>query len=130
MTLTLTSISQPGRGALYIISAGLLFAGANSAVQAAGMWYGVPSPTIAFWQYAAALVAVMPLLAKGSLRSAQPGWHVLRIAAAAIGVQFWVAGLAVVPIWQAIALILTSPLFVTIGAMMFLGERGSPTPTA
>jgi S-adenosylmethionine uptake transporter len=34
---------------------------------------------------------------------------------AAIGVQLWVAGLAVVPIWQAVALILTSPLFVTLG---------------
>jgi len=49
--------------------------------------------------------------------------HILRVILAVIGVQAWVAGLAQVPIWQAIALILLSPIFVTLGAAAFLGEQ-------
>jgi drug/metabolite transporter (DMT)-like permease len=109
-------------GPLYFVTAGALFAGANTAVQGAGMVYGVPSPTIAFWQYAIALAAVLPLVWRASWRTRQLRLHVVRVVLAAIGVQLWVAGLAVVPIWQAVALILTSPLFVTLGAGVFLGE--------
>ena len=110
-------------GPLYFVAAGALFAGANTAVQGAGMLHGVPSPTIAFWQYAIALVVVLPTVWRTSWHTGQFGWHVLRVVLAAIGVQLWVAGLAVVPIWQAVALILTSPLFVTLGAGLFLRER-------
>ncbi len=38
------------------------------------------------------------------------------------GVQAWVTGLVTVPIWQAIALVMTSPFFIIIGARLFLGE--------
>ncbi len=109
-------------GPLYFVTAGALFAGANTAVQGAGMLHGVPSPTIAFWQYAVALAVVVPTVWHASWRTGQLGLHVLRVVLAAIGVQLWVAGLAVVPIWQAVALILTSPLFVSLGAGVFLGE--------
>ncbi len=109
-------------GPVYFVTAGALFAGANTAVQGAGMLHGVPSPTIAFWQYSIALLAILPLVWRASWRTDRPVLHVIRVGLAAIGVQLWVAGLAVVPIWQAIALILTSPLFVTLGAGVFLGE--------
>lgn len=114
-------------GPLYFVTAGALFAGANTAVQGAGMLHAVPSPTIAFWQYAIALVVVLPLVWGASWRTDHRLMHLIRVGLAAIGVQLWVAGLAVVPIWQAIALILTSPLFVTLGAGIFLGERLSRT---
>ncbi|MEO0929946.1 MAG: DMT family transporter [Pseudomonadota bacterium] len=110
-------------GPLYFVAAGALFAGANTAVQGAGMHFGVPSPTIAFWQYAIALAVVLPLVWHASWRTGKLGLHLLRVVLAAIGVQLWVAGLGVVPIWQAVALILTSPLFVTLGAGLLLGER-------
>jgi S-adenosylmethionine uptake transporter len=109
-------------GPLCFVTAGTLFAGANTAVQGAGMHYGVPSPTIAFWQYAIALAVIVPSVWRASWRTGQIGLHVLRVVLAAVGVQLWVAGLAVVPIWQAVALILTSPLFVSLGAGVFLGE--------
>lgn len=110
-------------GPMYFVTAGALFAGANTAVQGAGMLYGVPSPTIAFWQYALAALAALPLVWHAPWRTNRPALHILRVVLAAIGVQFWVAGLAHVPIWQAVALILTSPLFVTLGAGLFLRER-------
>ena len=113
-------------GPLYMIGAGALFAGANTAVQLAGMTYGLQGPVIAFWQYAIALVIAFPIIWRGTWRTQGIHWHVLRVGLAAIGVQLWVMGLATVPIWQAIALILTSPLFVTLGAAIFLGEKLTP----
>lgn len=113
-------------GPLYMVTAGALFAGANIAVQWAGMRLGAPAPTIAFWQYAIALALVWPLVGTAGWPRAQWGAHLLRIITAVIGVQFWVAGLTMVPIWQAIALILTSPLFVTLGAVVWLKEPLTP----
>ncbi|MEM9786812.1 MAG: EamA family transporter, partial [Pseudomonadota bacterium] len=80
-------------GPLYFVAAGALFAGANTAVQGAGMHFGVPSPTIAFWQYAIALAVVLPLVWHASWRTGKLGLHLLRVVLAAIGVQLWVAGL-------------------------------------
>ena len=114
-------------GPLYFVTAGALFAGANTAVQGAGMLHGVPSPTIVFWQYVIALAVIVPSVWHASWRTGQLPMHMLRVVLAAIGVQLWVAGLAVVPIWQAVALILTSPLFVSLGAGLFLGEALTPT---
>ncbi|WP_341366221.1 DMT family transporter [Yoonia sp. BS5-3] len=110
-------------GPFYFITAGALFAGSNTAVQGAGMLHGVPAPTIAFWQYAIALVAVLPLLWRAGLRTQHLVAHIGRVVLAAIGVQLWISGLAHVPIWQAVALILTSPVFVTLGAWIFLREQ-------
>lgn len=119
------SLNRSGRwsGPLFMITAGALFAGSNTAVQAAGMTYGAPAPAIAFWQYAIATAFAVPLFIAASWRTERLGWHVLRVLFAVLGVQAWVAGLATVPIWQAIALLLLSPIFVSLGAGMFLNER-------
>jgi drug/metabolite transporter (DMT)-like permease len=53
--------------------------------------------------------------------------HVLRVIVSAFGVQAFVMALANgVPIWQVIALVMTSPFFVMLGAFLFLGERVGP----
>lgn len=116
--------------ALYMIAAGAAFALVNISVQAVTMRYGMASSSAAFWQYLVALLCGVPWIVKtgfGVLKTSNAGVHVLRVAFAAVGVQFWVAGLAVVPIWQAIALVMTSPFFVTLGAGLLLGERVGAT---
>ncbi|MCR9138791.1 MAG: DMT family transporter [Alphaproteobacteria bacterium] len=121
------AIANPAvEAAFYMIAAGAAFALVNVAVQAATMRFGMASSSAAFWQYFVALLCGVPWIMRtgiGVLRTANPGVHLTRVAFAAIGVQFWVAGLAVVPIWQAIALVMTSPFFVTLGAGLLLGER-------
>lgn len=115
-------------GPLLMIAAGILFAFDNILTQAATMTFAQKPATVAFWQYFAALIFSLPLLFRlraGLGTSALPQ-HILRVALAAAGVQLWVMGLAVVPIWQAIALIMTSPFFVTLGAGLLLGERVTP----
>ncbi|MDI6839010.1 MAG: DMT family transporter, partial [Rhizobiaceae bacterium] len=113
-------------GAVFMVLAGIAFAVVNVATQWVAMVAGFPATSIAFWQYAFALVLSVPLLRRLGLRAMRtrfPGRHLVRVLLAAFGVQAWVEGLATVPIWQAIALVMTSPFFIIVGAKLFLGEQ-------
>lgn len=126
--LVKNSISPAFVGAAYMVLAGALFALVNVSVQGAAMSFGMPSSSVAFWQYAIALVfgsAWLLRLGVKGFATQNLGKHILRVLFAAAGVQLWVLGLVSVPIWQAIALIMTSPFFVTVGAALFLGETVS-----
>jgi len=133
MSQTLTSPMPAARaplsGAIFMILAGVAFAGVNTLEQVATTRLGMPAPTAAFLQYLVALLAVLPwALRRGlpSLATRRPWLQAARVLLAALGVQAWVAGLAHgVPIGQAVALVMTSPFVVTIGAGLFLGERVS-----
>lgn len=126
---TATAPNRPVLGAGFMVGAGISFAVANIAAQYAGMVAGIHPSTTAFFQYFIALLFALPWVLRvgiGSLVTRHPVLHVTRVALSAIGVQFWVSALAVVPIWQGIALLLTSPLFVVAGAPLVLGERLTP----
>lgn len=117
------------RGAIYMVLAGIAFAVVNISIQMVTMGMGMASPAAAFWQYFIAMMFSLPVVVRFGLRRLQTehlGWHLARVVLAVLGIQFWVAGLAHVPIWQAIALVMTSPFFVTIGAVLFLGEKVEP----
>jgi S-adenosylmethionine uptake transporter len=125
-----TSLALPASravaGAGWMVLAGIAFATLNVVTQWLTMKIAFPSSSTAFWQYAFALVFSLPFLKKVGLpamRTRYPWQHVSRVALAALGVQAWIAGLAVVPIWQAIALVMTSPFFIIMGARLFLGEE-------
>jgi drug/metabolite transporter (DMT)-like permease len=120
---------KPLFAALAMVGAGASFALVNGALQASTMQLGVSSTSAAFWQYALGLAVALPwVLRRGvsALRTKQIGWHLLRGFLAVIGIQLWVAGLARVEIWQAIALVMTSPFFVIVGAKLFFQERVGP----
>lgn len=112
-------------GAGFMVLAGIAFAALNVVTQWLAMTLGFPPASTAFWQYGFALVLSLPLLFRlglKAMKTAYPVRHILRVLLAAFGVQAWVTGLATVPIWQAIALVMTSPFFIIIGARLFLGE--------
>ncbi|TRW98184.1 DMT family transporter [Paracoccus sp. M683] len=117
--------SSNAMGAALMIGAGAVFALINVLVQYAAMVLGIAAPTITFWQYAIALLIMLPWLGArpSGFRTTRIGAHLLRVGLAVGGVQLWVLGLAHVPIWQAISLIMLSPFFVTAGAALLLGER-------
>ncbi len=122
-------INETTRAAVLMVGAGLMFALVNTALQGATMVAGAGSTTVAFWQYLIALAFFLPWIRanwQAVMATRQIGLHVLRVVLGAIGVQLWVLGLAQVPIWQAIALILLSPFFVTLGAGLVLGEDVTP----
>jgi len=81
-----------------------------------------------FYQYGIALVFTVPfIMGKGSTQALKTHafpLHFLRVAAAVVGVELWVAGFARgVPLWTMVALLMTSPLFVIAGSAIFLKER-------
>lgn len=119
---------HPVQGASWMLTAGLAFAIVNSLAQVASIKFGLPSTTVALVQYAIALVVILPYLRtlgiRQSLRTNRLGMHLLRVFLSVIGIQLWLWALAYpVPIWQGIALLMTSPLFATIGSGLFLKEK-------
>lgn len=123
----MTRTASPVEGALWMVLAGTAFAGVNTLEQIATVNAGMPAPMAAFLQYLVAFIVILPWAARrglSALRTRRPGLHALRVGLSALGVQCWVAGLAhAVPIGMAIALVMTSPFFVTFGAGLILKER-------
>ncbi|EPE98845.1 DMT family transporter [Rhizobium grahamii] len=119
------SASRAMVGAAWMVAAGIAFSILNIVTQWLTMKLAFPAASAAFWQYAFALVFSLPFLRRaglGAMRTRYPWRHIVRVGFAAFGVTTWVAGLAAVPIWQAIALVMTSPFFIIMGARVFLGE--------
>ncbi|MGR6839293.1 DMT family transporter [Aliivibrio wodanis] len=119
---------QPVQGASWMLTAGLAFAIVNSIAQYVSMNFGLPSTMVALVQYGIALIVILPYLRtlglRNSLRTEHFGMHALRVFLSVIGIQLWLWALAYpVPIWQGIALLMTSPLFATIGSGLFLKEK-------
>ena len=117
------------RAAAIMVAAGVAFAAINVLTQWVTMKLGFNSVSAAFWQYGIALIFSLPYLFKvglGAMRTRYPVSHIIRVALSAVGVQTWVMGLAHVPIWQAIALVMTSPFFIVLGARIFLKEQVGP----
>ncbi|ASO30643.1 EamA family transporter [Vibrio anguillarum] len=121
-------LHHPIQGASWMLIAGLAFAIVNSLAQVASINYGLSSTTVALVQYAIALVVILPYLStlgiRYSLRTEHLSMHIFRVFLSVIGIQLWLWALAYpVPIWQGIALLMTSPLFATIGSGLFLKEK-------
>jgi drug/metabolite transporter (DMT)-like permease len=119
-------------GALWMLTAGLSFAAVNSLSQYVSAYLGLHSTVVAFWEYFVSFVVMLPWIISSGIASAfrteRLGLHVVRVAFSVIGIQFWLWAMAVpVPIWQAIALLMTSPLMATAGSALFLGEKVGPS---
>ncbi len=120
------------RGAVYIVLAGIAFAGINVITQTVTGspdfgGFGFKSTSDAFWQYFIALLFSLPFIFRqgvNALYTEQKTLHVVRVVLSALGVQAFIAGLAHgVQIWQVIALVMTSPFFILLGARFYLGEH-------
>lgn len=119
---------QPVKAALAIISAGVLFACVNTLIPKLTSVSPIEASVIALVQYLAAFLFLMPSMIHvgffQSLKTKHFGEHCFRVFLSAIGIQCWTMALAhLIPIWQGIALLMTSPLFVTIGSGLLLKEK-------
>ncbi|MGV6989106.1 DMT family transporter [Testudinibacter sp. P17/SS/0325] len=120
-------LHHPIKGALAMILAGIVFAVINTLTQILGTQTTIDSASVALFQYLFALLFLAPSLfraGKSVLKIRHLLWHILRIGISVIGIQCWISALMYpIPIWQGIALIMTSPLFATLGAALFLKEK-------
>jgi drug/metabolite transporter (DMT)-like permease len=114
----------PLAGIAFMVASGLCFIAVNAIVK----WLGprLPPAEAAFLRYALGLVFILPLLPQ-VLREGLPrpvlGMAALRGGLHAIGVMLWFYAMTRIPIADVTAINFLSPVFVSIGAALFLGER-------
>ena len=114
-------------GVLWMLVTGALFVGVTAIVKALGT--GIPAPESAFLRYATGLVFFIPLI--GTIRRArmdrrQWGLFALRGLLHSGGVALWFFAMARMPIAEVTAMNYLSPVYVTLGAALVLGEKLTP----
>ncbi|WP_269791593.1 DMT family transporter [Stenotrophomonas sp. Iso1] len=117
-------MSIPVRAALLMFGSAMAFGLMAIAIRYATRY--VPTQEVAFFRNAFGLLALLPMLLRpghGSLRTQQLPRYFLRsaIGLASMLCGFWAIGH--LPLSQAISLSYSTPLFVTIAAVFWLGEK-------
>src|SRR6056297_511581 len=122
--MTSEQSNRPGWGIFWMVVTGLQFVGVTALVKTLGT--RVPAPEAAFIRYVLGLVFLLPVI--GQLRRLRPGRRVmalfgLRGLAHTLGVALWFYAMARIPIADVTAMNYLAPIYVTLGAALFLGER-------
>lgn len=126
---SLSPIPSPAGGTLvgmgWMALSGVLFAVMTGVARHVSI--GLDPMQAAFLRYAFGLLFVVPFLfgRRGFTmpRTRQPWRHAVRGFVHGLGVMAWFYGLVRIPLADVQALSFLSPIFVTLGAMLFLGER-------
>ncbi len=117
-------------GATYMILAGIAFAVINALSFQITAIFKFKSQSDLFWQYGIALLFSLPFLWKqglSSLKTTRPMLHIIRVVLSVLGLQAFNMAFAFgEPTWKVVALVMTSPFFVMLGAKFFLGEKLGP----
>jgi drug/metabolite transporter (DMT)-like permease len=116
--------ASPLRGVFWMVVTGLMFVGVTAMVKVLGT--RVPAPQAAFLRYVLGLVFFLPMLRPlMRLRLDRGTWWLFgwRGLAHALGVACWFYAMARIPIADVTAMNYLSPVYVTLGAALFLGER-------
>lgn len=115
---------RPVAGALWMGLTGLLFVGVTALVKYLGPT--IPAAEAAFLRYLIGLVFLLPLLGqimRTPLTRRHWGLFTLRGLSHAVGVALWFYAMARIPIADVTAMNYLAPIYVTIGAALFLGEK-------
>ena len=116
--------TRPVLGVFWMVVTGLLFVGVTALVKYLGT--DIPAPQAAFIRYALGLVFLLPMIRPilcADLSAKQWGLFAARGLAHSIGVALWFFAMARIPIADVTAMNYLAPIYVTIGAALFLGER-------
>jgi drug/metabolite transporter (DMT)-like permease len=108
----------------WMLLTGVLFVIVTGIVRYLGS--DMPAVQAAFIRYAFGVLFMLPLLSQTLRVSLIPrrfGLHLFRGMVHATGVMLWFFAMARIPIAEVTAIGFTAPLFTTIGAAIFLGER-------
>jgi drug/metabolite transporter (DMT)-like permease len=110
-------------GVVWMIVTGVLFVGVTAIVKVMGT--RVPAPEAAFLRYCLGLIFLIPMirpLMRARLTTRQLRIFSIRGVAHTVGVSLWFFAMARIPIADVTAMNYLSPVYVTIGAALFLGE--------
>lgn len=117
--------SRPALGVFWMFVTGLLFVAVTAIVKHIGD--AVPAAQAAFLRYVLGLALLIPIIT-GSMLRAGLDRHSLRLFGLrglvhALGVILWFFAMTQISIAEVTAMNYLSPVYVTIGAALFLGER-------
>jgi len=116
--------ARPGWGVFWMVLTGLQFVGVTALVKILGT--RIPAPEAAFLRYVLGLVFLIPMLGTlARLKLDRGTWALfgLRGVAHSMGVGLWFYAMARIPIADVTAMNYLSPIYVTLGAALFLGEK-------
>jgi len=111
-------------GMAWMLLSTLLFVGVTGTVRHLGS--DMSAPQAAFIRYAFGILLLTPFLLRLKARALitpRMGLHAARGVVHGIGVMLWFYAMARIPIAEVTALGYTTPIFITLGAALFLGER-------
>jgi drug/metabolite transporter (DMT)-like permease len=114
-------------GIAWMLLTGMLFVGVTVAVRYLGT--SMNPVQAAFIRYCFGIVLILPLLSRAGVMSLDRdrlGFHALRGLVHGGGVILWFLAMSRIPISEVTALGFTTPIFVTLGAAVFLSERLKP----
>lgn len=119
-----TGPARPVAGVVWMLVAGVFFVAVTAAVKHVGD--RLPAAETAFLRYLLGLVFLVPLF--GTLRRARIDRATVRIYAGrglvhGLGVILWFYAMTRIPLAEVTAMNYLSPVWVSIGAVVFLGER-------
>ena len=122
--MTTEPLARPGWGIFWMMVTGAQFVGVTALVKLLGT--RIPAPEAAFLRYAFGLIFFVPMI--GALTRARYGGQLWLMFTArgvvhTIAVALWFFAMARIPIADVTAMNYLSPVYVTIGAALFLGEK-------
>lgn len=116
--------ARPVAGVLWMVATGLLFVGMTAIVKHVGS--DVPAAQSAFLRFALGLPFAVPMLWplwRMRLTGGQARLFALRGGVHTLGVLCWFFAMTRIPLAEVTAMNYLNPVWVTVGAALFLGER-------
>lgn len=116
--------NRPVIGVVWMLVTGLLFVCVTIIVKSQGQ--RLPAAESAFLRYGIGLVFLIPILGsvqRAHLTRRQLALFTVRGFVHAIGVMLWFFAMTQIPLAEVTAMSYLAPIFVSIGAALFLGER-------
>lgn len=120
-------VQNPALGIALMLVAILLFTAMDATAKALVAHY--PAPQVVWVRFLGQFLLALAILnrrAPGLARTAHPGLHVLRALTQVGAIGFFFLSLSRIGLAEATAIADTSPVLITLGAALFLGERLGP----
>ncbi|WP_299349905.1 DMT family transporter [uncultured Shimia sp.] len=121
--MSVTDTYRPVVGVFWMLVTGACFVAVNALVKSLGG--RVPAAEAAFLRYILGIVFLLPMIRpilNARLTRRQLGLFSLRGVVHTLGVVCWFYGMSLLPIAEVTAMGYLTPVYVTIGAALFLGE--------
>jgi len=119
-----SSAARPAQGIAWMILTGLLFVAVTAVVKHIGD--RIPAPEAAFLRYVLGLVFLLPMLRsmiREGLNAVSFGLFGARGLLHGLGVMLWFHAMTQISIAEVTSMSYFTPIYATVGAALFLGER-------